>query len=120
MKKIKISITLTGDEARIFEEIAKRKFGEHSWRNSKLLRLGAYAILACEGNVRFVNPQKTARTFRATKIEAVETPIEQKPPTNPIGLGDPTVLELKNELLTGDSEGAQMFQRIKAKLRETL
>ena len=111
MEKVRVSLTLTGEQAQAFEELAVKKYGSNRYRRSKLLRLAVEGILGSGGKVTFarLGSGELSPTFN----------LPRTPTTIPNGgftSTNPWALELKNELENGDSEGAKLFRLLKKKV----
>ena len=120
--KVRISITLKGEQAERFDALARAKYGNNKHRRAKLLRLAAEAILGSWGMVVFP-PQQAARIRRIkTKTtEILETEISQPPwipddPVDPIQAS--TVNAVTKELKTGNSKGAELFKKFRERVEK--
>ncbi len=116
-EKIRIFITLTGSQAKAFEKLAKKKFGNNRYRRSKLVKLAIEGILGCEGKLIFAsqNHGEISPTFNPPiSQDHAKTPtkVETNGGFLPV---NPYFQDIKNELLKGDSEGAKLFRKLRKK-----
>ena len=100
MTKVRVSVTLTGEQAEAFEELARQKYGNNHYRRSKLLRLAVEGILGSGGNVTFAGPRSVAMSI----APSLET-------NGGFMSANPQALEIRNELENGDSEGAKLYRK---------
>jgi len=98
--KLRTSITLTGEQARKFRELAIKKFGNTRLSNSKLLFLAVESFL--EKSLVLV---PYSRTYRRVLIEEEKIEYSVKPSSE--------TAEIVKELNAGESLGARLFQKMK-------
>lgn len=143
-KRIRVTVTLTGNMATKFEELAKKWHGETRFAKSNAARTALYAFIQSNGEISFLIPgQKSMHHFinqRRKKVITIEeeTSLNFLPPYPPTPNNfDPspnrvpknlesaygisitaTGIEIKRELTSGKSEGSKLFLRMKALAEE--
>lgn len=143
-KRIRVTVTLAGEMARKFEELAKKWHGETRFAKSNAARTALYAFIQSNGEISFLVPgQKSMHHFinqRRKKVITIEeeTSLNFLPPYLPTPNNfDPspnrvpknlesdygisitaTGIEIKRELTSGKSEGSKLFLRMKALAEE--
>ena len=71
MKKFRVSLTLTSEQAEVFEKLAKKKYGNNHYHRSRLLRLAVEAILGSGGKVVFATQgSRNLSTFKTPRNPA--------------------------------------------------
>jgi len=142
-KRIRVTVTLTGEMARKFEELAKKWHGETKFAKSNAARTALYAFIQSNGEISFLVPgQRSMHHFMHQKRKKVITIEEENsfnfippyPPfpssSNNFNTTPNTVsnnlemvygisitaagMEIRRELTSGKSEGSKLFLRMKA------
>ena len=143
-KRIRVTVTLAGEMARKFEELAKKWHGETRFAKSNAARTALYAFIQSNGEISFLVPgQKSMHHFinqRRKKVITIEeetslnflpsspsTPNNFDPSPNRVlknlesayGISITAAgIEIKRELTSGKSEGSKLFLRMKALAEE--
>lgn len=135
-KCIRITVTLTGEMARKFEELAKKWHGETRFAKSNAARTALYAFIQSNGEISFLVPgQRSMHHFINQRRKKVIT-IEEENSFNYLSSSSnnfnpsPNLemaygisitaagIEIKRELTSGKSEGSKLFLRMKALAEE--
>lgn len=142
-KRIRVTVTLTGEMAKKFEELAKKWHGETRLAKSNAARTALYAFIQSNGEISFLVPgQRSMHHYMNQRRKKVITIEEENsfnflptyPPipssSNNFNTPPNTVseniemvygisitaagLEIRRELTSGKSEGSKLFLRMKA------
>lgn len=142
-KRIRVTVTLTGEMAIKFEELAKKWHGETRFAKSNAARMALYAFIQSNGEISFLVPgQRSMYHFMNQRRKKVITIEEENsfnflhpyPPlpsssnnfntqpntmSNTLEMGYGILitaagLEIRRELTSGKSEGSKLFLRMKA------
>ncbi len=141
-KRIRVTVTLTGEMAKKFEELAKKWHGETRFAKSNAARTALYAFIQSNGEISFLVPgQRSMHHFTNQRRKKVITIEEENsfnflPPYSPLpsssnnfntslntmsenlemdyGISITAAgLEIRRELSSGKSEGSKLFLRMK-------